>query len=415
MKERSYRTTLGVHEIVAMFSDLADQTNGSAMVRSGGTTVLATAVMGKKERADIDYFPLTVDYEEKFYAAGLVLGGRFLRREGRPSEEAILNGRIVDRTIRPLFDQSFRHDVQVIITVLSIDSEHDPDILAILAASLALATSNIPWRGPLGAVRIGKKDAVSNLSVNPLYADRKDAVLDTVICGKDGDMNMIEAFAREVDEDVLAEAFERAVAEIKTLEEFQKKIVSEIGKKKISFEKKEVSETTKKLFAERIGEQELKKAIFGNPEHSKEVFVNIEFNWKELCKETLSEEGAARAEEFLHEEIDRIVHDEALINERRPDGRALDEVRPLFARAGEFLECLHGTGLFYRGGTHVLSILTLGSPEDSQIVEGMEVRTKKYFMHHYNFPPFSSGETGRMGGANRRAIGHGALAEKALR
>lgn len=413
MQQKKFETVIGGKKVEAIFSDLAGQANGSVMLRMGDTMVLVTAVMGSKERLDIDYFPLSVEYEERFYAAGQILGSRFMRREGRPSDEAVLSGRIVDRTIRPLFNPILRKDVQVIVTVLSIDQD-DPDTLGVIAASLALGTSHIPWGGPVSAVRIGKKKGSDALVVNPTYAERNadDAELDLLVCGKDGVITMIEVGAKEVPEDVIAKAFDTAMTEIEKIQDFQKKIIAEIGKPKVELKELERNPKIAELFA--TLESEFEASVFtGKPGKG-----NGEFKEKFIAKvkEELPDE-IPEALKYLDERIEKLLRDKAIKEKKRVDGRAMDEIRPLFAQAGGVSPMIHGTGIFYRGETHVFSALTLGGPDDEQIIDSIEssgVETKKRFMHHYNFPPFSVGETGRVGGMNRRMIGHGALAEKAL-
>ncbi|MBI4120969.1 MAG: polyribonucleotide nucleotidyltransferase [Parcubacteria group bacterium] len=428
MQKQIFSTEIGGKQLIATFSDLAEKANGSVILSSGTTTVLATAVMTKSKREDIDFFPLVVDYEEKFYAVGEILGSRFMRREGRPSDEAILGGRAVDRTIRPLFNRRMRNDVQVIITILSM-GEDDPDTLAINAASLALATSDIPWNGPVGAVRIGKQKTDGDFVVNPPFKHRLSGenTLDLLICGKDGNINMIEAGAKEAREDEINAALAKAVEEIAKLERWQKEIIAQIGLPKASIDNKEPSEALKKLFAEAI-EPRLPAFTFLGETPPRDERMNpdsvvgsrvkthddLRGEWLALVKTDLQEESFALASDYFEERVDALVHKAALEEGRRVDGRGFDEIRPLHAEAGNISPMLHGVGLFYRGQTHVLSILTLGGPDQAQIIEGMEAKTKKQFMHHYNFPPFSSGETGRLGGTNRRMIGHGALAEKAL-
>lgn len=412
MKKKEYSLEFGGKIITAEFNDLADQAHGSVILRSGNTAVLATAVMSDNEK-DGDYFPLTVEYEEKFYAAGKILGSRFMRREGRPSDEATLSGRVVDRTIRPLFDGRIRNEVQVVATVLSI-GEDDPDVLAVNASSLAVATSNIPWNGPVSAVRIGKNKDDKNIIINPTYVHRKNGEfeMDLLACGKDGDINMIEVGSKEISEDFIVEALKSASAEIEKMQEWQKMIVKEIGKEKRKIEIKEVKPETVDLFKKEI-EPDLESAIFsGIP--GKETIHKISEKWSELVKTQLPDENYILAMAFCDEKVNEVVHSGAIEKNKRADGRGMDDLRPLFAQAGGVSETLHGTGIFYRGGTHVLSVLTLGGPDDSQLLDGIETNEKKRFMHHYNFPPFSVGETGRMGGTNRRMIGHGALAEKAL-
>jgi polyribonucleotide nucleotidyltransferase len=412
MQKKTFVTEIGGKTLTAEFTDLADQAHGSAIVRYGNTVVLATAVMSEKLRNDIDYFPLTVDYEEKFYAAGQILGSRFMRREGRPSDEAILSGRVVDRTIRPLFDHRMRNDVQVIITVLSID-EDDPDVLAVIAASLALGTSNIPWGGPVSAIRIGKKKDGTK-TINPTYLDRDAGgyAYDLLACGRDGTINMIEVGAEEVSEDELGNAFEEATKQLEVLQSFQKAIIAEIGKEKRTITPPEIPEALIALFNEQFAPRLPQAVISGNPGKNEINALKKEFI--EQVKATVPD-GALFADHYFEEHVDQTIHEEAVVNNRRADGRRFDEVRPLSAEVGTLSPMAHGTGVFYRGGTHVFTALTLGGPGDSQIIDSIENREeKKRFMHHYNFPPFAPGETGRMGGMNRRAIGHGALAEKAL-
>lgn len=408
MNKKEYSIELGGKILSAEFNDLADQANGSVLVRYGNTVVLATAVMG--DLKDGDFFPLTVDYEERFYATGKILGSRFVRREGRPSTEAILSGRIVDRTIRPLFNQKIRNEVQVIITTLSIDQD-DPDVVSVIAASLALGTSNIPWNGPVSAVRIGKD---GNWLINPDFKAREEAgiVLEMVACGKDGMINMIEVGSKEVGEDIVNEALARASAEIEKVQAWQKKIIAEIGQKKAVVTLPEPTPGTKELFDKEIVSQLAKFVMSGKP--GKETIAEINGKWTELFAEKFPEGNAGMAQEIFEEAVNDLLHEQAIKHDKRADGRGMDEIRPLFAKAGGISPILHGSGIFYRGGTHILSALTLGSPGDAQVVDGLIVQENKRFMHHYNFPPFSTGETGRVGSTNRRMIGHGALAEKAL-
>lgn len=411
MQIKEYSLEVGGKRIIVQFSDLADQANGSVIVRYGDTTVLATAVMGGK-REGLDYFPLTVDYEERFYASGQILGSRFMRREGRPSDEAILTGRVVDRTIRPLFDHSLRNDVQVVLTVLSLNQD-DPDVLAVNAASLALGASDIPWGGPVSAVRIGKKKGSFEFIINPTYEmrDAEDFEMDLTACGKDGRINMIELGGKEVKEDVIREALEKAREEIERIQGFQRKVIGEMGKAKQAIEKQNIPDEMRALFDEHVMPK-IDGILFSGA-GSKNIH-DLENVWLAFVKEKLPDASSSLAKELFGDTVNETLHNEAILKERRPDGRKLDELRALFAQAGGISPVIHGSGVFYRGGTHVLSALTLGGPGEAQLIDGMEVKTKKRYMHHYNFPPFSSGETGRLGGLNRRQVGHGALAEKAL-
>jgi len=417
MEKKEYSIEVGGKTLTAEFNNWADQANGSVLLRYGNTAVLATAVMGSI--TDRDYFPLSVEYEEKFYAAGAILGSQFVRREGRPSEEAILSARVVDRTIRPLFDQHTRREIQVIISVLSID-EDDADVVAVNAASLALATSDIPWRGPVAAVRIGQalaeqaKDAEGGLVINPTYEARKEEneVFDVLACGRDGLINMIEVGANEVPEETLVSALEQAQAENAKLQAWQEQIVAEIGKEKALLPKPEVPAELADVFAETITPK-MEELIM---DKGKNGITELKSEWMIVASERLPDVPTGQAEQYFEEQTDEFVHEKALTENTRVDGRAFDEIRPLFAQAGGVSNIIHGTGLFYRGQTHVFSALTLGGPGDAQLLDTIESQdVRKRFLHHYNFPPFSVGETGRVGGFNRRQIGHGALAEKALR
>lgn len=409
MTKKEFSLEVGGKTLTAEFNDLADQTNGAVLLRYGNTVVLATAVMGHEPKEG-DFFPLTVDYEERFYATGRILGSRFVRREGRPSTEAILTGRIVDRTIRPLFDQRLRNEVQVVITTLSIDQD-DPDVVSVIAASLALGTSDIPWNGPVSAVRMARD---GKWLVNPDFKAREEAqiTLDMVACGKDGMINMIEVASREVQEELLNEGLSNASKEIERIQKWQSEVISKIGKKKTEVELPVPTPGTAELFKAEIAPKLEKAVMSGQP--GKESMAKIMDEWMDLFNSKLPDGNAGMAAEIFESAVNEIIHDQAIDNDKRPDGRAMDQIRPLFAKAGGISPILHGSGVFYRGGTHIMSMLTLGSPGDAQVIEGLTVEENKRFMHHYNFPPFSTGETGRMGGTNRRMIGHGALAEKAL-
>jgi polyribonucleotide nucleotidyltransferase len=414
MQKKIYSCEWAGKTLSAEFTDLADQTNGSVMIRYGATVVLGTVVMSKHDKEGLEYFPLTVDYDEKFYASGQILGSQYVRREGRPTEEAILRGRIVDRTIRPLFPSHIRRDVHVVITTLAIDQD-DPDVLAVLAASLSLAISDIPWNGPVGAVRISRKSGSTDFEINPTFSNRPDDEMDIemICCGKEGNINMIEVGAKEISEADIAKAFDLAATHLKVIEDFQHKIIAELGKTKQEFVKEVLGKEEIAYFNEIITPK-IDAAVFSGP-GGKEINA-LKDEWLTLFAEKFPEGKRVLAEEHYEEIINEVIHKEAILNQRRADGRGLDEVRPLFAQAGGISEALHGTGIFYRGGTHIFSALTLGGPEDAMTLDTLiGVEKKRHFMLHYNFPPFSSGETGRIEGTNRRMIGHGALAEKALR
>ncbi len=407
---KEYSIDMGGKTLTAQFTNLTDQASGSVIMRYGNTAVMVTAVMGR-EREGQSWFPLSVEFEEKFYAAGAILGGRFRKKEGMPSEEAVLSARVIDRTIRPLFDQSMRRDIQVIATVLAIDEE-DPDVLGVIGASLALGTSNIPWAGPVSAVRIGRVNGNDEFIINPSYSQRTadNESLDLLACGKDGNINMVEVGAKEATEAVIGDALELAASETNRLQEWQIQIISELGKEKIEIVTPKPSDGLKALFASEVLPK-MAEYVFGE----KGAYA-LKDEWMQIVAENedLANEKQ-NADDYFEQMVDEVVHTEALDNGKRQDGRAMDELRPLYAQAGGVSDMIHGTGIFYRGGTHVFSALTLGGPEDAQLLDTIENRdTKKSYMHYYNFPPYSVGETGRVGGFNRRMIGHGALAEKAL-
>ncbi|HEY4511518.1 MAG TPA: polyribonucleotide nucleotidyltransferase [Candidatus Paceibacterota bacterium] len=412
MLKKEYSIEIGGKMLTAEFNNLAERAHGSVLVKYGNTTILATAVMSTKSKESGDFFPLTVDFEEKFYATGRILGSRFVRREGKPSDEAVLSGRIVDRTIRPLFDQWIRHETQVIITVLSIDEE-DPDVLGVIGASLALGVSNIPWNGPVGAIRIGKIKGQNDFILNPTYAwrDTPDLEFELVACGQHGTINMVELGGNETVESTVSKALVLAAEEISKLQKFQETIIKEIGVPKRSIPQQVISKEATTLFEKEIAPKMDEYVFTGIPGDSK--IYELKDLWLAVFEKALPEEHRALAENFFEEKVNALIHHEAVLSGRRPDGRGTDDIRPLYAQAGGVSSILHGSGIFFRGQTHILSVLTLGGPQDVQLIEGVGEEEKKRFMHHYNFPPFSTGETGRTG-ANRRMIGHGALAEKAL-
>ncbi|HEV7424348.1 MAG TPA: polyribonucleotide nucleotidyltransferase [Candidatus Paceibacterota bacterium] len=414
MQKKEYSVEIGGKTLTAIFTDLAEQAHGSVMLKYGETIVLATACMSHDSQKGLGFFNLTVDYIEKFYAAGKISGSRFVKREGKPSEDAILASRVIDRTLRPLFEQSIRHAVQVIVTVISL-GEEDATILAVNAASIALSISNIPWAGPVGCVRIGKYGEKDELTVNApskLYENDSEYKFDLTVCGKNGNINMIEASAHQTKEEELEEALMHASKEISTLEDFQKKIVSEIGKEKRVIPKEEIHPESVKLFNENILPK-MEEAIFAGV--GKKKIDELHTVWNKLVKNTYPDRDDFALEDNLFDDTENdILHDRAINENKRPDGRGMDELRDLYAQAGGVSSVLHGSGIFYRGGTHVLSVLTLGGPEDRHMIDGMQAKEEKRFMHHYNFPPYSAGEVGRAGFTNRREVGHGALAEKAL-
>lgn len=411
MKSKKFSVDLEGKNLIIEVSQLAEQANGSVLARLGDTIVLATVVMIKHQREGVDYLPLTVEYEEKFYAAGKISGSRFIKREGRPSEEAILAGRLIDRAIRPRFNQKIRNDIQVVLTVLSLDTDNDPDIVALNAASTALMISDIPWNGPVSAVRVGRKDG--KFIINPTYAERESSDLDLVVAGFDEKINMIEAGAKEIAENNFDEALMLTQKYLKKISDFQRNIAEEIGKEKqkleIPTENPELKKEVKDFLADNLEKAIYEKEKTVRQNKISEIRDSLMNHLKQLEK---TEETLKMANLIFEEEIDEIVSRNILEQEKRPDGRQLNELREIYAEIG-ILPRTHGSGLFIRGNTQALSILTLGSPGDEQTIEGMEFEGKKRFMHHYNFPPYSVGEIGRLQ-PGRREIGHGALAERAL-
>jgi polyribonucleotide nucleotidyltransferase len=412
MQKKIFITKLGGKNLIAEFNDLTTHTNGSVILSYGETVILVTAVMGKGN-GNLSYFPLSVEFEEKFYAAGQILGSRFVRREGRPSDEAILSARIIDRTIRPLFPSHLRTDVQIVVTVLAV-GEDDPDVLGVIGASLALGVSNIPWHGPVGAVRVAKKKSTGEIIINPTYQDRTDGELEFEIlaCGKEGKINMIETASAEVSEGEIIDNLKTTSSIHAELERWQNKIISELGKEKKLIEKTLTPEALVNFYKSTFSSR-LQTTLFSN-RAGKDHIYELKDTFLTEVKNLEVEIDEKVADHFFEEMIDFELHQGAIAG-KRADGRGMDEVRELYAQAGGVSPVLHGSGIFYRGGTRIFSALTLGGPEAAQMIDTMEERdVKKHFMHHYNFPPFSVGETGRVGGFNRRMIGHGALAEKAL-
>lgn len=411
---KKYSLDLAGETLKIEIGKFANQANGAVIAQLGDTVVLATAVMSKDQKIGADFLPLTVDYEEKYYACGKILGSRFMRREGRSSEEATLNARLIDRAIRPLFDQSIRNEVQIVTTVLSMDEKNDPDVLAINAASLALMISDIPWNGPVAAIRIGRVN--DKWVVNPSFPEREEGVADLVVSvSSDMKINMIEAGPlSEIKEDELIEGMDFAKESLEHLIKFNKKIADDFKTPKIIVAAKNADSELKNEIIKFLNiDNALEKAIY---EKNKSERVNNLEILKDRLKEhiaNIGEDKIKAAETFFEEAIDEMVHKNILEKERRPDGRKLNELRKLSSEIG-VLPRTHGSGLFQRGGTQILSVLTLGSPSDELVIEGMVVSTKKHFMHQYNFPPFAVREVGRMGAPGRREIGHGALAERAL-
>ncbi|MEK7541938.1 MAG: polyribonucleotide nucleotidyltransferase, partial [Patescibacteria group bacterium] len=412
MTHPTYSHAIGGKTFEVILNNWAEQASGSVVVRVGDTTVLATAVMSPFPRDGGDFFPLTVEYEEKYYATGKILGSRFMKREARPSEEATLAARAIDRSIRPRFDMRMRNEVQVVASILSIDDENDPDVAALLGASLALSLSDIPWQGPIAGVRVARKDG--ELLLNPSFAERGAADLDIVVSGTKERINMIEAGAGEVSEQDFAQALGTGFAAARDLVAFQEEIIAKHARAKRTVPLLTLPEPLAALLKQDFYGA-IEEAVYQKDKKQMHSSVaDVKAAWHARAKEAHPDLYQKNAADFYFDEaIDEIVHKKIIAEGARPDGRAPEEIRALSA-AVAVLPRVHGSGLFMRGSTHVLSTLTLGAPGDEQIVEGMEIRTKKHFLHHYNFPPFSVGEVKPMRGPGRREIGHGALAGKAL-
>ncbi|RTQ95255.1 polyribonucleotide nucleotidyltransferase [Lysinibacillus telephonicus] len=397
-------------QLVVEVGQLAKQANGATLVRYGESAVLATATMSKTPKA-LDFFPLTVNYEERLYAAGKIPGG-FIKREGRPSEHAILVSRLIDRPIRPMFPDGFRNEVQVISMVMSSDPDCPTDVAAMFGSSLALAISDIPFNGPIAGVHVGYIDG--EFVINPTVEQVEKSTIHLSVAGNKDAINMVEAGALEVPEEIMLEAIMFGHEEIKKLIAFQEQIVAEVGKEKIAVELFEINEELSAQ-VKKLCEEDMIAAIQTVEKHAREEAITAVrerviagYEEQEADEETLKQVKTI-LDKMVKDEVRRLITEEKI----RPDGRKVDEIRPLSSEVG-LLQRAHGSGLFTRGQTQALSICTLGPLGDVQIIDGLGLEESKRFMHHYNFPQFSVGETGPMRGPGRREIGHGALGERAL-
>src|SRR5271165_2293595 len=390
---------------------LAKQASGAALVTTGETVVLATAVASPDQREGIDFFPLTVDYREYTYAGGRIPGG-FIKREGRPSEREILTSRQIDRPIRPLFPEGFRCETQVIAMVLSADTENDPDVAGINGASVALSVSDIPFHGPIGAVRVGQVDG--NFVVNPTYAERRDGDLNLMVVGTTEGIVMIESGAREVTEETVVQAIEFGHQEIKKICAAIGDLAHKVGKPKRAVEPVITDEAYLKELRSKLGDR-LLDAV-NTEKHPKNESYALIKQLKDELKATIPEEdedGRRKAGKYFDLLREQIFREQVIKEHRRPDGRKFDQIRDIWIEVG-VLPRTHGSAIFTRGETQALVTTTLGTGEDMQRLEAFEGEAKKRFMLHYNFPPFSVGEVAFLRGAGRREIGHGALAERAI-
>lgn len=412
---KKWSLQLGGRELSISTGLLAGQANGAVTVQYGDTVVLATAVMSQSMSKITGYFPLMVDFEERYYAAGKIKGSRFIKREGRPSDDAILSGRAVDRTIRPLFNSRMRNEVQVVTTVLSYDGENDPDLVAMIAASAALTLSDIPWDGPIGAVRVGILSD-GGFVLNPSSEERRTSALDLLVAGTQGKINMIECAASEIPEEKMTEAFRFGHEAIQKITSFIESICKEAGKEKRAAALLVGSEAFEAKMKEYLSTSGLAEALYLRPKAAMAAkTAEVEAEVAKYAAEHFPEEpNQSEVLSLIMEEFsDNVLHTNILEKDARPDGRGLTEIRPLSAQVG-ILPRTHGTGLFKRGETQVLTVTTLGAPGDEMVVDTMETDEKKRYMHFYNFPAYSVGEIKPMRGPGRREVGHGALAEKAL-
>lgn len=409
-EKKLFSTEISGKKFTVEVGELAKQANGACMIHYGDTSVLSAAT-ASKEPKDLPFFPLTVNYEERLYAVGKIPGG-FIKREGRPSEKAILSSRLIDRPIRPLFPDGFRNEVQVISTVMSVDQDCSSEIAAMIGSSIALSISDIPFEQPIAGVHVGRVDG--ELVINPTIEQEAKSDIDLTVAGTKDAINMVEAGADEVPEDVMLEAIMFGHEEIKRLVAFQEEIVQACGKEKFEVV---ISETDEELAAkvEAEAKDELKTAIQVVEKHARDEAIKAvkqeiveKYEAEEAEEETIKQVKSV-LDKLVKEEVRRLITKEKV----RPDGRKVDEIRPLSSRI-HVLPRTHGSGLFTRGQTQALSICTLGALGDVQILDGLDLEETKRFMHHYNFPQYSVGETGPIRGPGRREIGHGALGERAL-
>ena len=406
---RTFKTAIGGKLLELEIGKVCELANGQVMVRYGDTVVNVTACASKEPRPDVDFFPLSCDYEEKMYAAGKIPGG-FIKREGRPSERAILNSRLMDRPLRPLFPKGFYNDVQVVATVMCVDYDAPSEIAAMIGSSVALAISDIPWEGPTGSVLVGMVDG--QFIINPSLEQREQSVMHMTVSGTKDAIMMVEAGAQEIPEETMLEAIMFAHEEIKKIVEFIEQVVAEVGKPKMEIELYKVPEDIEAAVRE-YAEDKMRAAIqtYDKMERLDNMDA-VEAETKEHFEEIYPDNGNDIGNvlyAITKEQVRSMILDEGI----RPDNRKLTEIRPIWCDTG-ILPRTHGSGLFKRGQTQVLSIATLGPLGEAQTIDGITEQTEKRYMHHYNFPPYSVGEAGRMKSPGRREIGHGALAERAL-
>ena len=406
---RTFSMELAGRNLTIETGQLAQLANGAALVRYGDTVILSTATASATPREGIDFFPLSVDYEEKLYAVGKIPGG-FIKREGKPSEKAVLTARVIDRPIRPLFPKDLRNDVVVINTVLSVDQDNSPEVAAMIGTSVALSISDIPFNGPIGGVVLGLVDG--EIVINPNAAQREKSDMYVTLAGTSEKITMIEAGAKEVSEEIMMQAIKKGHEEIKKITAFINDIVAEIGKPKFEYQSAEVPKELYDAVYD-LAYEEMRKAVLTDDKTVRDSRVAA---LTEEVQQKLAEEfpeSASIISEAMYKIEKKIVREYILKERKRVDGRRLDEIRPMSA-AVSLLPRAHGSGLFQRGQTQVMTIVTLGSISESQMLDGVDLEEENRDMHHYNFPGYSVGEAKTSRGPGRREIGHGALAERAL-
>ena len=409
-KKISQSTEISNKKLTLEVGRLAEQANAAVLARYGDTMVLATVVSAEPKEG-IDYFPLYVEYIERLYAGGRIKGSRWVKREGRPSDEATLTARLVDRSVRPLFPQDYKNEVQVIITVLSVDGENSPDMPAVWATSAALAISDIPWNGPVGAMRVGyvPKDSEGSFVVNPTYQDLDYSIMNLIVAGPEERTVMLEGEAQEIPDDILVKAVDVAQKENKEVIQLIKALVKEVGQKKQVVEKEKTDPKLVKDVEKDVTKQidTILKTMAKN--EAREMISEI----RESLVEKYDEEKKRVIKQIIDNLVKKSAREQIIKKGKRADGRRPDEVRPIEIEVG-LLPRTHGSAVFKRGQTQVLTVTTLGSPSLEQLIESMVGEETKRYIHHYYMPPFSLGDTGRIGWPSRREVGHGALAERAL-
>jgi len=412
MEPQEFRLKVGGKELIVETGKLAKLANGSCTVRMGDTVILATATMSKEARPGVNFLPLMVNYQEKLYASGMIKGSRFIKRETRPSDDKILMARVADRTYRPLFPKYFRRDIQVMLTTLSYDRENEHDMVATTAGSIALSLSDIPFEGPTATVRVGLING--ELLVNPTKEQRETSDLDLIVSASPSTVVMIEAGANEVPEDKMLEAIAKGKEAAQQIANFIVDIQKKIGKAKIEAEppvkNQDIIDYVDNNYADKV-----MKALYERTGKLDRYgyFRELTKEVEEHFKENVTEEELKEVGEAMDALVKQTVRRNILENDKRIGGRKMDEIRPLSIEVGLFPRT-HGSGLFNRGETQGLTLCTLGSPGDAQVLEGIEGESKKRYMHHYNFPPFCVGETSNRLFTGNREVGHGALAERAL-